>query len=144
MKKDKETIKHLKKLEKDIGKMYPPEEIKLLPTPNLELTKSNVLISGFEKGEMFFKAAKDLGRWILMLCFLVTSFWFWVTYALDNINNPDLLQLAAMMLNVLRLGVFLFVGGYLLYMICYFILERLHKKELNVFYKEGKKDEDIR
>jgi cytochrome b subunit of formate dehydrogenase len=71
---------------------------------------------------------KFFGNAILYLIFIITSIFFW--FIVFSYYQPYQ-EVAVVMIKFIRLGVQLFVGGFLIHYVSYFINELLYRRQMN-------------
>ena len=98
--------------------------------------KHNRWIDGLDAGSNFFNWISRFGYAFIILAVIISSLFFWINIAL---TIPEYFNLAILMINVIRLGVWMLVLGSALKYICYFLSKLFYNKELKEIEKEGEK-----
>lgn len=103
-------------------------------------SKHNFWIEGLEKGSDFFQYIFKLGAGIFYVVAFITLSWFWSSYLLGFPNETKFFSgVAILMLFLLRLVMFLVLGGLLFKYFCLFLAMFLRNKEEKVLLREGRK-----
>lgn len=92
-------------------------------------SKHNKWVEGFEAGATFFKWISSFGYSFVVLVCAVSSAIFLVQF---GISNPDYLGVVVILLQLLRLGVWMLIIGVVLSWLCKWWAEHLYRKELKV------------
>lgn len=93
------------------------------------LSKHNRWVEGFEAGATFFSWISSFGYSFVVLVCAISSAIFLVQF---GISNPDYLGVVVILLQLLRLGVWMLIMGVVLSWLCKWWVEHLYKKELKV------------
>ena len=71
---------------------------------------------------------KFFGKAILSLVTIISVLFFW--FIIFTFYQPYQ-EVAVLMINLLRVGIGLFIGGYLIHYLFYFINELIHRRQMN-------------
>jgi hypothetical protein len=97
------------------------------------------ILEGIRRGRNFFELVGDLGRGLLLVLSIFTSFFFWVFIMM--FYSP-LTEVGIFMARLFQLAFIMFVAGYLFKTFLDFVYEHFYNKEIKAY--QIKESENVR